>query len=350
MTTAAASDTASVQDEIRLHAMLRFGVGVTAAFVLCEFLGWLPSFLAPVLTAILLVNVPVRLPLKMALGLVLTMTVAALFAAGLASLLRGTPVVLFGLIAVCVFVAFHAMAEGRARVPALLLLICLSVVPVMVMIAPALAEILPMALIRGTALAVVVVIGVHMLWPRVRPPVPPAAPAPGAATPLSLALLSCAVVLPLMLFYLLLGITDALPVLVGTVMLVANFDPRRSQMQALAMIIANFAGGLLGLLLHVVLTTMPNLLFLALLLFLVLLGLARRIVAGGPVAGVVLIACNTMLIILSIGIASGPPSLSLWLTRVFQFVLAGAFAVGMMNLVWHRATPDRPGPAKPAIR
>jgi hypothetical protein len=45
-----------------------------------------------------------------------------------------------------------------------------------------------------------------------------------------------------------------------------------------------------------------------------------------------------MLIILSLTIVSGSGSLSVWLTRLFQFALAGAFAVGMMSLVSPRAT------------
>jgi hypothetical protein len=46
-------------------------------------------------------------------------------------------------------------------------------------------------------------------------------------------------------------------------------------------------------------------------LFLVLLAFGQRIVAGGPMAGVALIACNGMLIIFSSAIASGPSSLAL---------------------------------------
>jgi hypothetical protein len=76
----------------------------------------------------------------------------------------------------------------------------------------------------------------------------------------------------------------------------------------------------------------------------VLLGFGRRIAAGGPNAPVAVITCNAMLIIFSLGLASGPGSLSLWLTRLFQFALAGAFAVGMMSLVFTRTS------AQPAVR
>ena len=351
MNAPAATAPATEQVEAGLQATLRFAVGVAIAFVLCEWLQWTPTFLGPVLTAVLLANLPMRPPLKMTLVLLATMAAAALFAFALASLLRGIPVVLFGLIALCLFLSFLAMVGGRPALPFMLLLICLSTIPVMVMIAPAQAGALPAALIRGMALALLVIWAVYLPWPRVAVRAPAPAPAPGtAASPLALALLSTAVVMPLMLVYLLFGLADVLPVLVATVMLVVNFDLQRSRQQALGMILGNFAGGLLGLLLHGLLLTTPSLPFLALLLFVVLLGFGQRIAAGGPVAGVALIACNAMLIIFSSAIASGPGSLALWLVRLFQFALAGAFAVGMMNLVWHRAFPQRSAPTRSATQ
>lgn len=328
------------------QAVLRFSVGVTAAFVACEAMQWTPSFLAPVLTAVLLASLPMRPPLKMGLALWIAMAAAALLSFVLASWLRGMPVVLLGLIGLCMFLAFDAMAAGRPRLPALLLLICLATIPVVVMIAPAQAGLLPLALIRAITLALLVIGLAYTAWPRASAPAPAATAAP-AATPWRLALLCTAVVLPLMLVYLLFGLADALPVIVATVMLVVNFEPRRSRLHALAMIAGNFAGGLLGLLMHAVLLTAPGLPFLAGLLLLVLLGFGQRIVAGGPLAGVALIACNAMLIIFGSALASGTGTLAIWLLRLFQFALAGAFAVAMMSLLWPRAAGGRSAPANP---
>ena len=322
--------------EARVHATLRFASGVTAAFVLCEALKWWPTFMAPVFAAVLLTNLPARPSMKIALVLTLTMALAAIFAYGISSLLRGTPTMLFGLIALCVFLAFQAMLGGRVRVPALLLLISLSTIPVVVMIAPAQAGILPTAMVRGIALALLAIGCVYLPWPQTLPRAAASAAVPTAPPSIATALLSTAIVMPLMLVYLLFGLADALPVIVTTVLLVATFDLQRGRLQAGAMILGNFAGGILGLLMHSLLLTQPNLVFLALLLFVVLLGFGQRIAAGGPAAAVALITCNSMLIILSSAIAAGPGSLSVWLTRLFQFALAGAFAVGMMTLVPQR--------------
>jgi hypothetical protein len=350
MNSEAASPRAGEQDDARLHAILRFAAGITAAFVLCEFLQWSPSFLAPVLAGVLLANLPMRPPLKMGLVLVLMMAAASLSVFAMASLLRATPFVLFGAIGLCLFLAFHALVSGRQALPFIFLLLCLTTIPVMVMVAPAQAGSLPSALIRGIALALVTIWIGYLAWPLKPPPKPvPAAVAPSIATPETRALLSTAVLLPVMLVYLLFGLADVLAVMVGTMILVINFDLESGRAQAWARVVANLVGGLLGLLLHAVLLTTPSLPFMALLMFPVLLGFGQRIGAGGAAAQNAVVACNAMLIIFSSAIASGPSSLSLWLVRLFQFALAGAFAVGMMHLLWYRIVHRSTAPTKPVI-
>lgn len=335
------------------HAMLRFAVAVTAAFVIGEALQWWPSFLGAVLAAVLLASLPVRPTPRMAIGLVLVMVVVAWLPYLLAALLRGMPFVLFGLLTLGMFLTFHALLLGRAKLPAMLLLICMAVIPVVVLTAPVQAAVLPWALVRGMALALALILLVFALWPAM--PAAKAAPAVAAlmASPLTLAVLSTLVVLPILLVYLLFGLVDALPVIVTTVMLVINFDPRQSARHALALVLGNLGGGLLGWAMHVVLLTTPNLVFLSLLLLLVLLGFSRWIVAGGPVGAVALVACNAALIIFGTALAAGPDSVMVWLTRLTQFALAGAFALSMMHLLWSRlptaATAVLPAaPATPA--
>ncbi len=315
------------------HAVLRFAVAVTAAFVIGEVLGWWPSFLAAVLAAVLLASLPVRPTLRMAVGLVAVMAVVAWLPYLLASLLRGVPVVLFGLVALGMLLGFHALLLGRPKLPAMLLLICLAVIPVVVLTAPAQAAALPWALVRGMALALGLILVTWAAWPALPPPRATPAQAPPGATSSRLALLATGVMLPILLVYLLFGLVDALPVIVTTVMLVINFDPRQSARHALALILGNLAGGLLGWCMHLALLTTPTLPFLALLLFLVSIGFAQRIAVGGAVGAVALVACNAALIIFGTALATGPASVMVWLT---QFALAGAFALGMMHLLWQR--------------
>jgi len=329
-----------MSEEARRHFLLRYSVGITVVFVLCEFLQWTPSFLAAALAATFLTALPGRPPLKLALTLTFVMVLAAGFAFLLSVLLRGTPFMLFGLIGLCVYFAFGMMVRDKAKLPMLFLLLCLTTIPVIALTAPAYAGKMPWALIRGTALALVVTIAMHALWPAVAA----AAPKPAtelAADPDRLALLSTAVLLPMMLAYLMFGWADALPVLITTMMIVTNFDLQRGSQHAMAMVVANFVGGLAGFFMHTLLLTTPTLPFLSLMLLLALAGFGARIVAGGPSAATAIIAANAMLIVFGSAISSGPGSISVWLVRLFQFAVAGAFAVGMMSLLWHRVVPVR---------
>jgi hypothetical protein len=69
--------------------------------------------------------------------------------------------------------------------------------------------------------------------------------------------------------------------------------------------------------------------------------------AGGAMAPVLLVACNATFIVLSSSLMSDQGTVAVWVTRLTQFVIAGAFAIGMMTLMWpvrepatlQRATP-----------
>jgi hypothetical protein len=155
-------------------------------------------------------------------------------------------------------------------------------------------------------------------------------------SPVALALTGVAIVLPLMLLYLMYGITDALPVLITTVVLVINFDPQRSALQGLAMMIGNFVGGMVALLSQLMLQPAPSLAALALIAFLVALLFADRIARGGPAAAVGLITFNQAMVLFSLSLTPGGSSAGLWLTRLIQFAIACTFAVGMMSLLFPR--------------
>lgn len=334
------SPSAPVMESSRIYrATLRFAVAGTAALLVSELMQWTPTFLAPVLALVLLGNLPGRPSAKAILGLILVTAAAALSSFVLASLLRGIPIVLVGMIALCSFLCFHSIANGRPVFPALLTLICLATIPVAVMVAPAHAGALPVALIRSITVALLLVWIVHALWPATEGPAPaPPPPVPSGAptiTPLARALVSTLVLVPMMLVFLMFGLADALPVLVATVMLLITFEAQRTRMQALAMVLGNFAGGFIGLLLYAVLYVMPGLWLLGMLCFTVLLVYGGAIAKGGPIAAVLLIACNATLIILSSAIASGPVPISIWLARLFQFAIAGAFSVTVMSLFWY---------------
>lgn len=337
---AAAAITGRVE---RNQALLRFAFTVTTTFVASEWAGWYPTFLPPILAATLLGSLPTALPFKGGLVLILVQCAGALAAFVLSSLLRETPTVLFGSIGLIVFLSFSVIAQGRAFLPLLLVLICFSTIPIVVLTTPDQAGALAIALARGMIIAVAVIWIAQTIWPKVATK-EPAGAALRAVEPVRLALAGSAIVLPLMLVYLMYGLTDALPVLITTIVLVVNFDPSRGATQGLAMVLANFLGGMVAVACHALVEVAPSLFTLCFATFGMALVFARRIEDGGPAGSLALITFNQSMIILSLGLLPGPSSPGIWSTRLLQFGIAYGFAVGMMYLL----LPSRP--ATPALQ
>jgi len=328
----------------RRHAVLRIAVGASLSFVLSELMGWYPTFLAPILVVTLLASLPAPLPLKGGAALMLVQSAGAFSAFALSSFLRERPIVLLGVIALVLLQSFSIIARGKGFFPLLLVLVCYSTIPIVTMTTPDQASSLPIAFVRGMAVALVTMWLVHGIWPLVSIK---AAPASGALKvhPVYLALAGTAIVLPLMTIYLMYGLTDALPVLITTVVLVVNFDASRGALQGLVMILANCIGGLIAVSAHSILQIAPSLFTLAGITFAIGVVFARRIETGGPGGTVAMITFNQAIIMLSLGLIPGPSNAGIWASRVLQFAIAYAFAVGMMYLLLPRA----PGalPAKP---
>jgi DUF2955 family protein len=343
---AAASDIRlSSVDPARVHAVLRFAFGVTVAFVVSELLQWAPTFLAPVLVAVVLVNVPVRPPMKIGIGLIVIVSASACIALVLSAILRGTPGILFGITALIVFRALYAIAQGRPLIGPLMLIICITAIPVVSLESQLVATSFAYALVRAICFAILVIWTSYLIWPRVVAP-----RKAGAAVALSRelafksALLGTAIVAPVMLVYLMFGLANALPVLIATAMIVASMDFQRGRMQALGLALGNVAGGIASIVLFLLLAIHPSIATLTLVMLGAAIAFGWRISAGDPMAAVVLVAFNAALIVFSSSISSDAGTFSLWLTRLSQFLIAGAFTVGMMTLLWPRRiqTPESP--------
>ena len=339
MTDVALSSGADPLAKARLHTLLRFGVGISASFVVGEALGWVPSFLAPMFSAVLLANLPVSPPLKVGILLMAVTGLSATFAFVLSSLLLGTPTILFGAIGVIVFSALYTMAKGKAALPMTLLLMCVSTVPVVAMAAPAYAGVLPTALALGMATAMFTVWLVHAIWPEVLPPVPP--PQPTAhASPTTMALLGTAIIMPLTLVYLLFGLTDAMPVLITTVLLVATFEIEQGAVMGMTRVLGNLLGGFMGLAAYILLGIAPSLFVLGLVVFLIAVLTGPYVFRGGTTGATALMTCNSALVVLGLAMLNPSSSAGLWGTRLLLFTLAWVFAVAMMVLFLPRQRPS----------
>lgn len=319
-------------DAARTHFILRFAFGTTASFVICEWMAWQPSALAPVLTGVLLANLPVSPPPKVGLVLVMVMGLSAYFAFFLTTWLSQAPYVLFLAIGLVMFLAFAGLAQGKGQLPLTLLLICMAVVPVMTLTVSQYTGLLAEKLARSMVLAVVFTWIAFAIWPRPSPKGPDPT-APPAESPAAAALVGTLIVLPIMLTYLLFGLTDAIPVLLTTVLLVAKMEEERGAAAGWAKLIGNFLGGFIAVAAFYLLRIAPSLATLALITFIIGIGFGNQIVKGGVRGGNALLAYNATMVIFGLALLKGPANSGTWGARVIQFVIAVTFAVGMMRLL-----------------
>ncbi len=322
----------------RRHAVLRFAFGLTGAFVLAEALQWLPSFLPPLLVATLLANLPGGPPLRLGIGLVAAMAVAAIVVLAATAALIDFPDLLVGVIGLLLFFCLYSIAQGRKRLPAVLFLLSLIILPVVAVDSLAAASLMAFALVRAMVVAVLTVWLVHLLWPAVMPPRRAAAVPAGSGSaaarppPALVALVGTLVLLPLILFFLMFDLSSALPVLAVALMVVIQPDEGHRQQEVSVRFVGTLAGGMAALALYMVVAILPSLTVLALATLLAALWFGGQVASGGGAGAIGLMACNTMVILLSSGLLTGEGTVDAWWQRLIFTLLGAAFAVGMLSL------------------
>jgi hypothetical protein len=324
----------------RIHFVLRFAFGTTAAFIACEYMGWQPSALAPVLTGVLLASLPVAPPPKVGLVLVVAMGLSAWLAFFLTMWLSQAPYVLFTAVGFIMFLAFAGLAQGKGQLPLTLLLICMAVVPVVSLTVSQFAGILPSVFVRGMIVSILFTWMGFAIWP-IPSPKSPDPPAPPSEYPVTAALIGTLIVLPVMLVYLLFGFTDAIPVLLTTVLLVAKMEEERGAAAGWAKLSGNFLGGFVAVSAFYLLSIAPSLAALTLITFIIGVAFGDQVVKGGVRGGNALLAYNATMVIFGLALLKGPANSGTWGARVVQFAIAVIFAVGMMRLLMPLAKPRR---------
>ena len=327
------------------HTVLRFAFGVTLSFVVAELMEWNPPYLAPVLTCVVLANIPMRPPIKVALGFSLVVGASAFLGVILAYAFRGAPHVLFGVCTLIIFRALYSLARGTPKLGPLFIIICTAAIPMVGLQSLVAAELIAGVFAKGAMLSMFMAWVAWLVFPKALPPRAVAKVVP--LTPeaaLQSALLGTAILGPLMLVYQLFGLTGAVPVLVGTVMVVTTLDFQLGQKQAILRVVANFCGGVSSLIALVLLGIHPTIATFTLIVLASGLLFGMKISHGDHMAQMLTVACNGYLIVFGSTLHSDSGAFDVWLTRLTYFFLAGLFTIGMMVLIWPRQLPkDMPG-------
>jgi hypothetical protein len=322
------------------QTVLRFAFGVTLSFVVAEIMEWNPPYLAPVFTCVVLANIPIRPPIKIALGFSLVVGGSAFLGVILAYAFRGAPVVLYGACALIIFRGLYALARGTPKLVPLFIIICTAAIPMVGLQSLVAAELLAGVFAKGAMLAMFMAWVAWLVFPKALPPRAAAKVVPLAPeVALQAALLGMAILGPLVFAYQMFGLTSAVPVLVGTVMIVTTLDFQLGQKQAMLRVIANFCGGVSSVIALVLLGIHPSLATFTLIVLASGLLFGMKISRGDPMAQMLTVACNGYLIVFGSTLHSDSGAFDVWLTRLTYFFLAGLFTIGMMVLIWPRQLP-----------
>ena len=313
---------------------LRLTVAVTLSFGLGQLVGWQMAFIAPILT-VMVVKSPQ--PFSFNSGAAMVLTIAGTFAAVLLLILPllQYPSVATLLIITALFWVFYAGQVGFSQFAVLMLLIALTMVPVIGLDSPALS----VEIARGLALAGFVAILFGWLAHALVPPGPDHGPEPttqtlsASANPVRTALMSTVMVAPVVLVFLLFGLTSYILIVVFITLLAMQPDVASGFKGAIGLIAGNVLGGLIAIVIYQFAIVTSDLFLLSLLIALTALTLGPRIFAGGASGAVCSTALTTVLLIVGMSVSPiGPDAEAKFISRIIQVVFAGVYITGACAL------------------
>lgn len=318
--------------DARFVAVSRFALGTTLAVALSFGFAWPMGFFTPVIVAKLLGTPGFRPSVSVGVGMIAGIAIGLGLGLVIALPLNAYPAVQLLVVGVVLFRIFYAAAGGAPAFPVTMMLVGITVLPLVVMESPALAIDFAAGFV-GLGVAAMVIVGLaHALLPD---PPGSAAPAPAEAAErdpelrVRQAVLSTAVVLPLLVFVFSLKLLGGILVLVFVSLLAQQPGLREGVRSGLALLVGNALGGLVAIVAYELLVIVPSYVFLLVLMLLLALLFAARILDGDPKAPLWAMAFGTVLILLggSTAPSGGEADVSFY-ERIFGIFLAALYIVG----------------------
>ncbi|GAA5215462.1 DUF2955 domain-containing protein [Corallincola platygyrae] len=282
--------------------MLRFAIGTTLAMAFAAVSGMPVGYLIPVLTVSLLGNSQPCLDVSSGLKIIVLIAGSALFGLLFSAATLRYPLPCMLLVILLLFRIFYSAAKGAPAIVSAMLLIAITMVPVVALTHQALALMVAGGLATAGLFAVFFLWLSHTLVPDLGTDAPAAqAPKPdpiSEADATRSALISTSVVAPAVVLFYYWGITSHLLTLVFICLLALNPNLQKSGKGALALLLANFSGGLVALLLFQLLVAMPELTALIIFVFATALLFSQRLFSDRPTAPLYATAFSTVLLLI----------------------------------------------------
>jgi hypothetical protein len=324
--------------------VLRLGVGLAAACGLAWGVVWDLSVLTPVLAVSFLSAGGPAPTLRAQLGILLMIAAAAIFGLFIAVVLTPFPGLCLTVICSGLFYAFYLQASGGSPFVVLMLLMALLVIPLLGAESAPVAVVFAQGFAISGAAALFIVTAAFMLIPE--PDTDVEAPEKASAEVsrhacYEQALPRALAMLPLVALFFSQGLVDSLLTLVFAAIFAQQPDMRTGLKGAVALVLANFGGGLLAVGVFGLLVGAPTFTFMIAAIMFLGVFFGSRIFSERPAAKLYGTALSTLLIIAGGAVTSeGDATTFDVLQRVFQIGMAAAYLIIAFSFI-DRFLPNR---------
>jgi len=317
----------------RDRKVLRYAVGATLCLGVALGFGYPLSFLTPVL-ALGFLAAPAPLGWRAGLSLLATIGVACLVGLALVRFLLPYPLVYVPFTGLLLFRIYYAKASGAPPLLVVWLLIALLALPVVAMESPQIAVFVASGILFGATMTVLLVRLIWTVWPE--PPAAPASgatpatatpPAPTAAEKFRNAMLSTAVVFPLMVVFMILEQSSSVLILIFVAILSLQPGFAGSLKTGMALILGNALGGVASIMFYELLVMVPVFPFMLLLTLLCGLVFGAQLFSGKKSGALFGMGFSTVLLIIGSTTGSSGDAEAKVITRVVQIMAAVIYVV-----------------------
>lgn len=307
--------------------VLRYAMGATLIMLVAMIADYRLSYLTPVLALNFLAPGAKPLDLKTSVAFLVTILVASTFGVLFTGLFLDYPLVFLPLLVLAVFLIYFTEKFRKMKV---WLIIALLVIPMASMQSASLGGLIAANLFINACIAVALVTVVNFIFHYKTEKQVEEKQAPVAELPENVrfkeALKKILVVMPVLLVYFIFNLADSILVLIFITIL--SMNPATSNKKAgLAIIFANFGGGMAAILAFNLLTIVPEIWFLGMLVLLAGLIFGQGLFSGKPIAQMYGMAFSTFLLILgNVTSFRGEAGEQVW-SRIFQLGIVVVYIV-----------------------
>lgn len=320
---------------------MRMALGVTLALAVALAGNWPMSFLLPVLTTSFMKSSGPCISLRQG-GMIL----GGIVAAGMVGLMLSIffidyPVVCMLLIGVLLMNIFYLNTSGFSPFLIVLLLICVTTIPILGQQSNALAVGFGLFFMVAAILAMLINWLMHGLLPDSPKTVLSMAAKEVAAPPkkladderLNSALTSTFVVLPIVLLFFSLELSNAALIMIFVVILAQNPDLQTGFKGCVAMILGNTVGGVVAIVMYNLIMLAPTFTFLVLLMLLVSLVATPMVFSGKKFAPLIAMALSTVVLLIgSTVLSDGAGAADKFYSRIIQIFMVTLYVVAAFSL------------------